>query len=276
MTSMPASRKARAMILAPRSWPSRPGLATTTRILPLGGASADTCSDLQDNRVALSATGADRGAAVATAATAQLIDERADDARAGRPDRVAQGNRATVDVDAILVDAEHAGHVERDRGKGLVDLPQVDVLGLQASLLQSLLRGRGGGAGEIGEVVGGLSMSHDLSQDFLAVGRCPSIGGDYERAAGIVDTGRVARRMGAVLDKAGQLRQQLERGVATRRLVDLDGGVALSAFDGDRDDLFRQTTLVGGLHCEFVRAQSPAIEIRSRHLELVAHLGGLD
>src|SRR4051794_1617849 len=33
MTSMPASRRARAMILAPRSWPSKPGLATTTRIL---------------------------------------------------------------------------------------------------------------------------------------------------------------------------------------------------------------------------------------------------
>src|SRR6187551_1590662 len=33
MTSMPASRRARAMIFAPRSWPSRPGLATTTRIL---------------------------------------------------------------------------------------------------------------------------------------------------------------------------------------------------------------------------------------------------
>src|SRR3954453_9891300 len=32
MTSMPASRSARAMIFAPRSWPSRPGLATTTRI----------------------------------------------------------------------------------------------------------------------------------------------------------------------------------------------------------------------------------------------------
>src|SRR3954471_6219843 len=32
---MPASRRARAMILAPRSCPSRPGLATTTRILRL-------------------------------------------------------------------------------------------------------------------------------------------------------------------------------------------------------------------------------------------------
>src|SRR5208337_1828219 len=33
MTSMPASRRARATIFAPRSWPSRPGLATRTRIL---------------------------------------------------------------------------------------------------------------------------------------------------------------------------------------------------------------------------------------------------
>src|SRR5215213_975823 len=32
---MPESRRARAMILAPRSCPSRPGLATTTRILRL-------------------------------------------------------------------------------------------------------------------------------------------------------------------------------------------------------------------------------------------------
>src|ERR1700749_171760 len=33
MTSMPASRSARAMIFAPRSCPSSPGLAKTTRIL---------------------------------------------------------------------------------------------------------------------------------------------------------------------------------------------------------------------------------------------------
>src|SRR3990170_5897433 len=32
MTSMPASRRKRAMTLAPRSWPSRPGLAISTRI----------------------------------------------------------------------------------------------------------------------------------------------------------------------------------------------------------------------------------------------------
>src|SRR4051812_45583263 len=35
MTSIPASRRARAMIFAPRSCPSRPGFATTTRIFLL-------------------------------------------------------------------------------------------------------------------------------------------------------------------------------------------------------------------------------------------------
>src|SRR5690348_10468369 len=35
MTSIPASRSARATTLPPRSWPSRPGLATTTRMRPV-------------------------------------------------------------------------------------------------------------------------------------------------------------------------------------------------------------------------------------------------
>src|SRR3954447_11843437 len=39
MTSMPASRSARAMIFAPRSCPSRPGFATTTRMFPAMSAS---------------------------------------------------------------------------------------------------------------------------------------------------------------------------------------------------------------------------------------------
>src|SRR5215211_6447281 len=41
MTSMPASRSARAMIFAPRSCPSSPGFATTTRIFRLDMARGD-------------------------------------------------------------------------------------------------------------------------------------------------------------------------------------------------------------------------------------------
>src|ERR1700745_1553948 len=42
MTSIPASRRARAITLAPRSWPSSPGLATRTRILGSGIATKHT------------------------------------------------------------------------------------------------------------------------------------------------------------------------------------------------------------------------------------------
>src|ERR671915_84829 len=44
MTSIPASRSALATIFAPRSWPSRPGLAMTTRIGPAMLASHRRCA----------------------------------------------------------------------------------------------------------------------------------------------------------------------------------------------------------------------------------------
>src|SRR4051812_32577399 len=46
MTSNPSSRRARAMIFAPRSWPSRPGLAT--RMRSLREASAMRSGNLSD------------------------------------------------------------------------------------------------------------------------------------------------------------------------------------------------------------------------------------
>src|ERR1700691_2036114 len=129
MTSMPASRNARAIIFAPRSWPSRPGLATTTRILgPVGLDLSAAISDLDYEGVALTAPGADRRAAEAAAAPAQLEDQAADDACARGADRVPERNRASVDVDLVLVDTEHADRVERDRRERLVDLPYIDVL----------------------------------------------------------------------------------------------------------------------------------------------------
>src|SRR3712207_885284 len=50
---MPASRRARAMIFAPRSCPSRPGLATTTRILCPEASMA--AGSLEDGRLGVGA-----------------------------------------------------------------------------------------------------------------------------------------------------------------------------------------------------------------------------
>src|SRR3954466_12351380 len=72
-------------------------------------------SHVDDDGVALTAAGADRRAAVAAAAPAQLEHERAEDACSGRADRVPERHRAAVDVHSLLVDAEHPRGVQGDR-----------------------------------------------------------------------------------------------------------------------------------------------------------------
>src|ERR1017187_3514916 len=52
MTSTPASRSALATTLAPRSWPSRPGLAMTTLMAPMPSSSCYSLLQLLDGRVA--------------------------------------------------------------------------------------------------------------------------------------------------------------------------------------------------------------------------------
>ena len=69
--------------------------------------------DLDHDRVALPAARADRGQAAPAAAPAQLVHERADEARAGGADGMPERDRAAVDVDALGVDAEVARRLQR-------------------------------------------------------------------------------------------------------------------------------------------------------------------
>ena len=73
----------------------------------------------------------------------------------------------------------------------------------------------------------------------------------------------------------GSLASDSRRGVAPRRLVDLDHRVALAALDRDRDDLLGQAALVGGLDRQLVRAQRPAVHVGPGQLELGGDLAGL-
>src|SRR3954467_8649257 len=125
--------------IAPRAIARICGLSTLVAyVTKLGG------GDLEDHRVALAAAGADRGDAEPAAAAAQLVDQRAEDAGARGPDRVAERDRPAVHVDLRLVDADHAHRVECHRGERLVDLEQVDVVDRQAGLVErGLCRVRG-------------------------------------------------------------------------------------------------------------------------------------
>src|SRR6188472_652569 len=94
---MPASRSARAMIFAPRSCPSRPGLATTTRIFRLEPA-ADISggSLLHDELHPLIAEAVDRAVDDVRAALGQLLG-----VAAGGVDAGAELGRARLDRDVV-------------------------------------------------------------------------------------------------------------------------------------------------------------------------------
>src|SRR6202011_5935004 len=71
-----------------------------------------------DGGLALRHPRADAGRAVTAAPLAQRIDEVLQDARAGSADRMADRERAAIDVDPLLIDPEQVHGGTRHRGEG--------------------------------------------------------------------------------------------------------------------------------------------------------------
>src|SRR5215211_6884926 len=71
-------------------------------------------SDLDEERVALPAAGADRGESEPASVPAQLVDHRREDAGARRADWVAEGDSAAVDVHPVGVRSQHLRRVHVD------------------------------------------------------------------------------------------------------------------------------------------------------------------
>src|SRR2546425_7373230 len=81
-----------------------------------------------DGRLALRHSRADAGGAVAAAPLAEREDEVHQNARARRANRMADGERAAVDVDALLIDPEQVHCRTGDRGEGLVDFEEAHIV----------------------------------------------------------------------------------------------------------------------------------------------------
>ena len=99
---------------------------------------ATSCRDADDQGVALAAATAERGRTGAAAAALELEREVQHDPGAGHADRVAQRDRAAVDVDLVVGDAELAGRRDADGGERLVELDQVEVGDAMPSFSQAL------------------------------------------------------------------------------------------------------------------------------------------
>src|SRR5205807_7707357 len=72
----------------------------------------------------------------------ELVQKRCDEPGAGRAERMAERDRAPVNVDAIHIGLELASPGSHDGGEGLVDLDQVDVAQRHLVSLEELLRRR--------------------------------------------------------------------------------------------------------------------------------------
>src|SRR3954468_21203789 len=95
---------------------------------------------LDDGGVGLAAALAHRLQAVAAAGALELVQERRHQPGPGRPQRVAERDRAAVHVDLGQVGAGLLLPREHHRRERLVDLDEVDVVDRQAGLLQGVRR----------------------------------------------------------------------------------------------------------------------------------------
>src|SRR5918995_3200869 len=104
---------------------------------------------------------------------------------------------AAVDVDDIGVDAEYACGVDRDAGKGLVYLDEIEVIRSPSCFLERELPGVSGDGQQVGRLFGHLGVRHDGAERFEAPLPGETLACEHE-GAGAVGHGRgVAGGQGA-------------------------------------------------------------------------------
>src|SRR3989441_11836742 len=93
---------------------------------------------LDDRRKAHAEPDAQAREAVAEILSLHLMQPRRDQPGAAHPEWMAEGDRAAVHVQLGVVEADCVAGGDWDGRKGLVDLPDVDVVGLQVRAGQGL------------------------------------------------------------------------------------------------------------------------------------------
>lgn len=121
-------------------------------------------------------------------------------------ERVTNGDSSSVGVDLLKVEAEVLDRVDGLRGKGLVDLPEVNIRGLDAGKLQGLRNGNGGSdTREEGEGGGGRSAAEG---DKIDTSTTPNIPHNLRRASSIGAGDKLAENREAELDSDRALDKQ--------------------------------------------------------------------
>jgi hypothetical protein len=178
-------------------------------------------------RGGLAAADAQRRHAALEAALLQRAQQRDDDARAAGADRVAQRAGAAVHVDDLVRQLELGHRRHGDGGEGLVDLPQVDALGVQPAF-QHLGDGTGRRGGEpLRRLrVHRVATMRAIGVQAARAGR--GLAHQHQRRRAVGDAAGVGGGDGAVLLERGlQAGDLVELGLEGL-LVELDDGLALA------------------------------------------------
>src|SRR4029079_15203725 len=93
---------------------------------------------LEQRGHALADADAQRREAVAAVAAAELVQERHDEARAAHSERMAERDRAAVDIDPLRVEAQLTDDREALRRERLVQLDEIDILDADTRPLEQL------------------------------------------------------------------------------------------------------------------------------------------
>src|SRR4051812_19551294 len=110
--------------------------------VPFAVLSSVSAVNLEQSRAALAAADAHRHDAPFGLAALAFLEDVAGETRAGHAEGMADRDRAAVDVVLVGIDAELVARIEALAGEGFVELPEIDVVDLQAMTLQQLRHGK--------------------------------------------------------------------------------------------------------------------------------------
>ena len=168
-------------------------------------------------------------------------------------------------------------HRQRLGRERLVDLEHVDVLQVQAGLLEQRLHRRHRADAHVLRVDAGVAVAHQPAQRLQPALLGQAALHQHHRRRRVVDAGGVAGGHGAVrVEHRLEPGQLLHRAVAAHRLVDLERHRAALDLDLDRHDLPLEVALVDGVGGPAVALGGELVLVLARDLVLLGDVLGGD
>src|SRR5688572_12009780 len=194
----------------------------------------------------------------------ELVDQCCRQFRTRAPERVAERDRATVDVDLLRIEIELFHARQRLRGEGFVELDEFDLIERQAGLLQHLPDRRyRADAEQLGrDACGGISNETRQWREPALFRKLT--GRDNHRRGAVAGLRRIAGGYRtADVEGRPQFGQRLERGVTTRALVSIEGefldrwliAVLLNDANAQRHNLVLEPALLDGVDGALMASQ---------------------